>query len=114
MPDSSFTVDPRLADLEAWPLEPGQVVAGEPQVRGLILDEDELVQRGVWEHTAGTSRDVEADEMFVVLEGRATIEIDGGPTLTVGPGDVGFLRAGDRTVWTVHEPLRKVFQVRKS
>ena len=97
--------------LEDWPLDPGQVVAGDPLVRGVILADDGLVQRGVWEHTPGVSRDVEADEMFVVLTGRASIAVDGGPTLEVGPGDVGLLSAGERTVWTVHETLRKVFQI---
>jgi uncharacterized cupin superfamily protein len=29
----------------------------------------------------------------------------------VEAGDVGLLRAGDRTVWTVHQTLRKVYQV---
>ena len=61
--------------------------------------------------TEGTVTDVEQDELFVVLEGRATIEIDGGPTLEVGPGDVCVLERGARTTWTVHEALRKVFQI---
>jgi hypothetical protein len=29
----------------------------------------------------------------------------------VGPGDVCVLTEGDRTTWTVHETLRKVYQV---
>jgi len=58
------------------------------------------------------SRDVEADEAFVVLTGRATIEVEGGPTLEVGPGDLGLLPAGARTTWTVHETLRKVYVIR--
>lgn len=37
-------------------------------------------------------------------------EVEGGPTLEVGPGSVGLLHAGDRTIWRVHETLRKVFQ----
>jgi uncharacterized cupin superfamily protein len=82
-------------------------------VSGVVLDTsaDGAVQRGVWQHGRGTSRDVEADELFVVLSGRATIAIEDGGVLEVGPGDAGVLRAGDRTVWTVHETLRKVFQV---
>jgi uncharacterized cupin superfamily protein len=55
------------------------------------------------------STDVEAEEVFVVLRGRATIEVAGGPTLQVGPGDIGVLHAGDQTTWTVHEDLRKVY-----
>jgi uncharacterized cupin superfamily protein len=111
--EPSFAVVPGELALEPWPLDPAQVVAGSPQVSGLVLHEsaDGRVVRGVWEHTAGTSRDVEADELFVVLSGRATITIEDGGVLEVGPGDAGVLRAGDRTVWTVHETLRKVFQV---
>lgn len=70
----------------------------------------ERVVRGVWRITEGTVTDVEHDEMFVVLEGRATIEVEGGATIEVGPGDVCVLERGARTTWIVHEALRKVFQ----
>lgn len=49
--------------------------------------------------------------MFVVLSGRATVAFEDGPTLEVGPGDACRLRAGQRTVWTVHETLRKVYAI---
>jgi uncharacterized protein len=111
MLERSFVVSASKLPLEPWPLDPGQVVDGGPKVAWAVLHEDARVQRGVWEHTPGVTRDVEADEMFVVLSGSATIEVEGGPTVEVGPGDVGLLRAGDRTVWTVHETLRKVFQI---
>jgi uncharacterized protein len=108
----SFTIDPGTAELEPWPLEPEQIVSGEPEVSGLVLhtSADERVERGIWQHTAGVSTDIEADELFVVLSGRATITIEGGTTLEVGPGSVAVLRAGDRTTWTVHETLRKIYQ----
>ena len=65
---------------------------------------------GVWEMTPGVMTDVEADEVFVVLSGSATIEFaDGTATLRVGPGDVVRLAAGAETVWTVAETLRKVY-----
>jgi uncharacterized protein len=102
------------ADLEADPLDPAKVVSGEPEVRVLGLHEgggDGGVAVGVWQHSAGVSRDVEADEIFVVLSGRATVEVEGGPTLEIGPGDVGLLPAGARTTWTVHETLRKIYVV---
>lgn len=115
MPDSPppFTVDVAALELEPWPLEPEQIVSGDPQVSGLVLNRsaDGSVERGVWQHTAGVSTDVESDELFVVLQGRATIEVHDGPTLQVGPGSAVVLRAGDRTTWTVHETLRKVYQV---
>ncbi len=103
-----------LADQELTddPLPVDQVVTGDPRVAVHELAEDDAVAVGVWQHTAGTSTDVESDEVFVVLRGRATIEVAGGPTLQVGPGDVGMLAAGARTTWTVHEDLRKVYVVR--
>lgn len=100
------------SELEPAPLAPDQVVAGSPDVRVLALHDSDVLGVGVWQHGAGVSRDVEADEVFVVLSGRATVEVEGGPVLEVGPGDVGLLPAGARTVWTVHEALRKVYVVR--
>lgn len=99
-------------ELTEDPLDPELVVDGDPQVRSRELAGDDTVSVGIWQHTAGVSRDVEADEVFVVLSGRARIEVAGGPVLEVGPGDVGLLAAGSRTTWTVHETLRKVYVVR--
>lgn len=98
--------------LEADALDPAQVVAGEPEVRVLPLHDGADLAVGVWQHSTGVSTDVESDEVFVVLRGRATIEVADGPTLEVGPGDIGLLPAGVRTTWTVHETLRKVYVVR--
>lgn len=96
-------------DLQAAPLSPEQVVSGNPDVRYLPLHDTESIGVGVWQHSVGVSTDIEVDEVFVVLSGRATIEVDDGPTLEVGPGDVGTYPAGTRTTWTIHEPLRKVY-----
>jgi hypothetical protein len=71
---------------------------------------DGRVERGIWQHNAGVSRDTESDELFVVPTGRATIEVENGPTLEVAPGSVGLFRGGDRTTWRVHEDLRKIYQ----
>jgi uncharacterized cupin superfamily protein len=109
----TFSFDPSSLELEPSPLDPSQVVEGDPQVSERVLwsSADGRRHRGVWEHTPGISTDVEVDEVFVVVSGRATIEVDGGPTLEVGPGDVGVLEAGARTTWRIHETLRKVFHV---
>jgi uncharacterized cupin superfamily protein len=98
--------------LELDPLDPAQVVSGDPLVRVLSLHDADDLGIGVWQHGVGVSTDVEADEVFVVLAGSATIAVEGGPVLQVGPGDVGLLPAGARTTWTVHETLRKIYVVR--
>ncbi|MEV2277995.1 cupin domain-containing protein [Nocardiopsis sp. NPDC049922] len=101
------------AELEPEPLDPEQIVSGDPVVTGTVLWEsaDGTQIRGLWQITPGVVTDTEADELFVVVSGRATIEVDGGPTLEVGPGDACVLREGDRTTWTVHETLRKAYHI---
>lgn len=100
------------AALEPVALDPSQVVAGTPTVSELVLSEsaDGRVVRGIWEMTPGVVTDTEADEVFVVLSGRATIEFSDGTALEVGAGDVAVLAEGAQTRWTVHETLRKVYQ----
>jgi uncharacterized cupin superfamily protein len=100
------------SDLEVDDLDPAQVVSGDPEVRVLALHDSDALAVGVWQHSTGVSTDVEADEIFVVLAGRATVEVADGPTLEIEAGDVGLLPAGARTTWTVHETVRKVYVVR--
>ncbi len=99
------------AELEPDPLDPDQVIAGDPQTSAAVLATTPAGgESGVWRCTPGTFRDVEADETFVVLSGRATIEWEG-DSLDVGPGDVCALAAGTETVWTVHETILKGFRI---
>ena len=121
--DQNPTIPPfalAVADAVLTPdeLDPEQIVSGEPRVASAVLHESaatepggRAVERGVWQITPGVVTDVEADEVFVVLSGRATIEFQDGPTLEVGPGDVAVLPEGAMTRWTVHETLRKVYQI---
>lgn len=110
---NSFALHIPDADLEPEPLDPSQVVSGTPQVTGRVLWEspDGRQLRGIWQITPGVVTDTEADELFVVVSGRATVEIAGGSTLEVGPGDAAVLNHGDRTTWTVHETLRKAYAI---
>ncbi|MCX5527897.1 cupin domain-containing protein [Streptomyces bobili] len=109
----SFALHIADADLEPEPLDPGQIVSGAPEVSGKVVWEsaDGRQVRGIWQITPGVVTDTEADELFVVISGSATVEVEGGATLRVGPGDMAVLRAGDRTTWTVHETLRKAYAI---
>ncbi|MGJ5751737.1 hypothetical protein FB563_7342 [Streptomyces puniciscabiei] len=109
----SFALHIPEADLEPEPLDPDQIVSGDPEVTGKVVwqSPDGRQIRGIWQITPGVVTDTEADELFVVISGSATIEVEDGPTLSVGPGDMAVLRAGDRTTWTVHETLRKAYAI---
>ena len=111
MADPVAAVAAASAPLEPDPLDPGQVLEGEPETSAHVLTTTpDGGETGVWRCTPGKFSDVEADETFVVLAGRATIEWDGGRT-EVGPGDVCSLEAGTETVWTVHETILKGFRI---
>jgi uncharacterized cupin superfamily protein len=92
------------------PVHPDEIVADQPTTGAVTVTTlDGLgVEVGVWEMSTGAVRDVEAEEAFLVLAGRATIET-GGETFEVARGDLVRLAAGTRTVWTVTEPLRKLY-----
>ncbi len=107
-------MSPRLLSADAAveplpvPVPAGQeVLAGAPSARAAELAPDGSV--GVWEMTAGSVSDVEADEVFVVVAGRGTVAFEDGEVLALAPGAVVRLREGERTTWTVEQTLRKVY-----
>ncbi len=117
MPTFAGSTGPRVihaADLalEWAAVDPAQSVAGDPRTGSAEVARATGVEVGVWSHTRGVSTDTEADEVFVVLSGRARIEFADGTVLDVGPGDIGVLPPGARTTWTIHEDLRKVYVIR--
>jgi uncharacterized cupin superfamily protein len=91
------------------PVEPSTVLDGDPCTGSRALAAVAGAEVGVWEMTPGTATDVEVDEVFVVLSGSATLAFDDGTVLELRPSSTVRLRAGDRTTWTVHETLRKVY-----
>lgn len=48
-------------------------------------------------------------EVLMVLEGQARIEIEGGPTLELKPGDMAALPKGAVTRWQVTPPFREMW-----
>ena len=106
-----IVTDAASLELGLEPLPADQVVQGSPATGFAELGEFAGIELGVWEHTPGASTDVEADEVFVVLSGSATVSFDD-PALEpieLRAGSVARLTAGMRTVWTVSETLRKVY-----
>jgi len=97
--------------LSHGPVPADQVVAGAPTTGLVEVESLGDVEVGVWEMTPGAMRDVEADEVFVVLAGSATVAFEDPalPPIELRPGSVVRLTAGMRTAWTVRETLRKVY-----
>lgn len=92
------------------PVETARLSAGAPLEGALPLLEVAGLELGVWEMTAGTASDVEVSEVFVVLEGEATVHFaDHTPALTLQPGDIVRLAAGSKTSWQVSKKLRKLY-----
>jgi hypothetical protein len=91
-------------------LDGASVVKGLPTAGYTVLDTLGDTEIGVWEMSIGTATDIEVDEVFVVVSGRASIHFAADDrTIVVGPGDVVRLTAGMQTTWTVTETLRKIY-----
>lgn len=107
-PNTSLNAAALDLDHESVPTD--QSLGGTPTTGAAAVGNFEGLEVGVWEMTPGVMSDVEADEVFVVLSGSATVEFgDGSAPLTLAAGDVVRLAAGAETVWTVTETLRKVY-----
>lgn len=86
-----------------------QRIKGSPRTGAKSLGQFGGVNIGVWEMTPGTMSDTEVDEVFVVLHGAGTVEFKDQAPMDLAAGDVVRLYAGQQTVWTVTDTLRKVY-----
>ena len=94
-------------------VQPGTVASGAPTTATHALGSFADLTLGVWEMSTGGMHDVEAEELFIVIAGKATVEIHGDDRgaglVALSPGTLMRLSAGMRTTWTVHERLRKIY-----
>ncbi|GAA1819398.1 cupin domain-containing protein [Brevibacterium celere] len=70
------------------------------------------VDYGLWEMSTGAMRDVEGDEVFLVISGAGRIEFDdpAQESVVLAPGSLVRLTAGMKTRWYIDKsPLRKLF-----
>ncbi|MGN7977509.1 cupin domain-containing protein [Microbacterium sp. 22195] len=109
--DAGVVVDALAVDLAHEPLPAEVVRAGEPTtgIRELGVLRD--VELGIWEMSEGAAVDTETDEVFIVLAGAARVDFTEPvlPSIEVRAGSVVRLTEGMRTLWTVHETLRKMY-----
>jgi len=103
-------IDASTVQLEYRILPADQTIDGQPRVGTAELGQLGDCSIGVWEMSPSVSTDVEVDEFFIVLSGRATVAFaDGSPVLYLQAGTVGHLAAGMATTWSVTETLRKIY-----
>jgi uncharacterized cupin superfamily protein len=102
-------LDTGAFDIPLEPIAADDLVEGRPASGFVDLAELSSATVGLWEITPGTVTDVESDELFVVLSGRAELEIDGQLPLQLEPGSLVRLTEGMTSRWTVHETLRKLY-----
>lgn len=95
--------------LEHSPLDSEKNLSGDVTTAVSARATEGDMEVGVWEHSMGTSTDVEVEEVFVVLEGEGTVTCEDGGRIDLAPGVVGLLPMGAKTTWTVTKPLRKVW-----
>jgi uncharacterized cupin superfamily protein len=87
-----------------------QAVDGAPTTGFVRVTTFGELEVGVWEMSVGAMRDVESDEVFVVIAGRATVTFDADDrVMNLTAGSVARLCAGEHSVWTVTETIRKVY-----
>lgn len=96
------------------PVDPSQVMHGHPCTGDISWDQPDGTSWGVWEMTPGVMRDVEHNEMCVIIKGEGVLTrvIDGISTAQIlRPGIVLNLRVGEETLWEVTSALRKVYRL---
>jgi hypothetical protein len=110
-PDRTTVLSPDASAHALGPDGPAglEVLDGAPVAASTTLGHLGAVEVGIWEMTPGSVRDVEAHEIFVVLSGRATVTLADDREVELAPGSVVHFPAGERTQWTVHETLRKIY-----
>lgn len=113
-PHDTRSIDAMGIDLNLEPVQAGLLVNGNPGTAVQRLGEIFDVEFGLWEMSEGSMRDVEAEELFIVLSGKASVRVEPvngfeAEEFSLLPGSICHLREGMHTIWMVDQPLRKVY-----
>jgi uncharacterized cupin superfamily protein len=110
------SIDKVTLDKDDWtPLEVGlEVFEGNPETQGLLVletDADRGVLMAGFAELQPSSFEVTIDyeETIHVIEGTATVVVDGESELDLAPGVATFFPRGSVCRWTVHTPFREFF-----
>ena len=89
---------------------------GEPHESFLVLFEDDRVEVGIWEVTAGgfSSRKAGISEVMHFVAGEGSITADDGVVTEIRPGAVLVTPDGWEGTWEVSRPTRKLYVIAKT
>jgi uncharacterized protein len=106
-----YKLDVVSADLQPAPIPAEDIVSGDPKARWAVMwqSDDGRLFNGVWHCTPGAFYLDNADETVCLIEGRATVTPEGGDPVDLKAGDTAFLPEGSRSLWDIHETVRKSF-----
>ncbi len=107
--DAATVLQALTLELDHEPVEEERVVEGSPTTGVEALTEIDDWEIGVWEMTPGIATDVEVEEIFIVLAGRAILRREDGSETELVAGSVGRLDDGEETEWEVLETFRKIY-----
>lgn len=101
--------------LQVFPTAPERLTPGtEIKAAQLWSREDGGEVVAVWEMTPGTLTDVQGNEAFVILSGRARIDFPDGRSFEAGSGEAIVIAPGDVCSFTALETVRKFVTLRTS
>ena len=101
---------PASVDLEDDPINPSDIVVGEPRARARTwaVSADGTTTHWAWDCSAGSFRWwFGFDETVTIVEGSVRVEVDGQPPMVLGVGDAAYFPAGRWSTWTVDDYVRK-------
>jgi uncharacterized cupin superfamily protein len=100
----------RSAELQDDPINPEDVLSGDPRARALTwaVSADQTTTHWLWECSAGSFRWwFGFDETVSIVDGAVRVEVDGEEPIELGVGDAAYFPAGRWSTWTVHDHVRK-------
>jgi uncharacterized cupin superfamily protein len=73
---------------------------------------DGVLYAGLWTHGPGEIPYVfPGDETLHVLEGEVSIDVEGGESVTLKPGDIASFTKGQSSTWHITQPFKKFFVI---
>lgn len=103
-----------LSAPEAFPFE--KILDGKPDAKVQWLrtsthGDGQLLTGMFTSQTCSVEYEFIGDESMHLLEGRITVEMVGGDTVTLNPGDIASFPKGAKSVWHIHGPMKKFFVI---